>query len=166
MHNKHKRYERGIEKKKTKKTEWERKMLRKPSVPLFSRRSFWNASKDDDEDEEGCFWCCFFPSTPVGENLKFSDIIIALNIIKRRLLLKSTKEKNEEHAVLRFAALFVPPFIDDSFNKSRVRVRDIIILFQGRKSEECSSPLIFFASWTLTLSGKGPKVGSFSRSTK
>ena len=82
----------------------------------------------------------------MGENLKFSDIIIALNIIKRRLILKSARKKNEENAVLRFAALFVPPFIDDSFNKSRVRVRDIIILFQGRKSEECSSPLIFFAS--------------------
>ena len=127
MHNKHKRYERGIEKKKTKKTEWEMKMLYKPIVPLFSRRSFWNASKDDDEDEEGCF-CRFFPSTPTGKNSKFSDIIIALNIIKRRLILKSTKEKNEEQILLRFAALFVPPFIDDFFGKSRVRLRDIIII--------------------------------------
>ena len=64
----------------------------------------------------------------MGENSKFSDIIIALNIIKRRLILKSTKEKNEEHAVLRFAALFVPPFIDDFFGKSRVRLRDNIII--------------------------------------
>ena len=124
-HNKHKRYERGIEKKKTKKTEWERKMLCEPIVPLFSRRSFWNASKDDDEED---FWCCFFPSTPVGENLKFSDIIIALNIIKRRLILKSTKEKNEERTALCFAALFVPLFFDDFFDKSRVRLRDIIII--------------------------------------
>ena len=39
-----------------------------------------------------------------------------------------TKEKNEEQILLRFAALFVPPFIDDFFNKSRVRLRDIIII--------------------------------------
>ena len=123
--NKHKRYERGIEKKKTKKTEWERKTLREPNVPLFSRRSFWNASKDDDEED---FWRCFFPSTPTGENSKFSDIRIALNIIKRRLGLKSAKWKIEEQMPSRFAALFVPLFFDDFFDKSRVRLRDIIII--------------------------------------
>ena len=64
----------------------------------------------------------------MGENSKFSDIRIALNIIKRRLILKSTKEKNEERILLRFAALFVPLFFDDFFDKSRVRLRDIIII--------------------------------------
>ena len=64
----------------------------------------------------------------MGENSKFSDIRIALNIIKRRLILKSTKEKNDERAALCFAALFVPLFFDDFFDKSRVRLRDIIII--------------------------------------
>ena len=64
----------------------------------------------------------------MGENSKFSDIRIALNIIKRRLILKSTKEKNEECTALCFAALFVPLFFDDFFDKSRVRLRDIIII--------------------------------------
>ena len=63
----------------------------------------------------------------MGENSKFSDIRIALNIIKRRLVLKSTEEKNEEQILLRFAALLVPLFFDDFFDKSRVRLRDIII---------------------------------------
>ena len=64
----------------------------------------------------------------MGENSKFPDIRIALNIIKRRLVLKSTKEKNEEQILLRFDALLVPLFFDDFFDKSRVRLRDIIII--------------------------------------
>jgi len=67
----------------------------------------------------------------VGKYSKILDIIIArIIIIKRRRLLllkrKTTKEKIEEHTVLRFA-LFLPPFFDDFFTKSRVRLRDIII---------------------------------------